>query len=187
MRVSKTIFALIACLGLGARESGAQILGGQPTAPRLVQLNVVALDSHGQPVGDLTAADFHITDAGKKQEVSLFRHSESKLQQPIPLRPGEFSNRTADNVPHATLILFDLFNEGFGARGAAENYLVHGLQSLESDSYLIFISSRRMPSFIRCIRCPARKASRSGRWTLDQREQEFDRPGTGQSLSTAAH
>jgi hypothetical protein len=39
---------------------------------KLVDLDVVAFDSHGQPVTDLTADDFQITDAGKPQTISFF-------------------------------------------------------------------------------------------------------------------
>jgi hypothetical protein len=47
--------------------------------PKLVYLNVIAVDSHGDPVTDLTSDDFQIADAGKPQKIALFRHRDEKL------------------------------------------------------------------------------------------------------------
>lgn len=101
-----------------------------------VNLNVIAVDSHGQPVTGLTRDDFQVTDAGKPQKIAFFRHNDSKLW-PVPqLGPNEFSNRRAASVPCATLILFDLLNERFGTRGAAWSQLVRYFEPLESADYL---------------------------------------------------
>lgn len=87
----------------------------RPTRPTF--LNVVAVDNHGRPVKDLRADDFRITDDGKPQKIVFFRHKDSaSWQVPAPL-PNQSSNRTGANVPHATVILFDLLNESFGTRG----------------------------------------------------------------------
>jgi len=40
---------------------------------RLVNLNAIATDSHGQPVADLTSADFQVSDGGKPQSIAFFR------------------------------------------------------------------------------------------------------------------
>ena len=85
----------------------------------MVDLNVVALDSHGQAVTDLTRDEFRVSDNGKPQTIAFFRHRDSTLGAMFPRwRPNEFSNRGRANVPRATLILFDLLNETFGTRGA---------------------------------------------------------------------
>jgi VWFA-related protein len=136
MEFARRLAALAASLWCAAGCCDSQILGGQPLQPKAVTLSVVAMDGKGQPVTDLTEKDFQITDAGKAQQLAIFRHREAKLQQAAPLRPGEFSNRAAANVPNATLILFDLLNESFSARGAAQAALVRGLQSLETSDYL---------------------------------------------------
>src|SRR5579871_174671 len=109
---------------------------------KLVDLNIIALDNHGQPVNDLTSDDFQVSDAGKQQKIAFFRHNESKLIPAPALGPNEFSNRFAAEVPHATVILFDLLNESFGSRGYASNELIKELDPLEtSDSlYLYFLS-----------------------------------------------
>jgi VWFA-related protein len=131
--------ALSLAIGVpGVRLSG-QIGTGEPIPPRLTKLSVVALDNRGRPVSDLTAADFQITDAGKPEKITLFRHDEPKLQQPR-LGPNEVSNRGAANFSHATLVLFDLLNQSFTIRGGAQNYLIEGLRKLESaDNLFLYL------------------------------------------------
>ena len=87
--------------------------------PRLVDLNVVAVDSHGQPVTDLSSDDFEITDGGKQQKIAFFHHSNRAQWQTSTLAHNELSNRSGATIPYATVILFDLMNEGFGTRGYA--------------------------------------------------------------------
>jgi len=110
---------------------------------------VVALDSHGQPVGDLTAGDFEIADAGKPQKVAIFRHSESKLTQAAPPGAGEFSNRGAANVQHATVILLDLLNQSFGRGARRRATWWRGLKSVESGDalylYLLTADAKAIP------------------------------------------
>jgi VWFA-related protein len=103
---------------------------------RLVDLNVVALDSHGAPVTDLTRDDFRITDAGRPETIAFFRHRDGAAKPAPLLAPGEYSNRSAANVPRATLILFDMLNQEFGTRGTTTNNLIHDLQSVESADYV---------------------------------------------------
>jgi len=103
---------------------------------RMVDLNIVALDSRGAPVNDLTREDFHITDAGKPETIAYFRHRDGAAKAAPPLASGEYSNRSAENVPRATLILFDMLNQKFGTRGNTNNNLIHDLQSIESPDYV---------------------------------------------------
>ena len=114
---------------------------GDPMNPRPVRLTVVASDSRGAPVDDLTVNDFQILDAEKPQSITLFRHWDNKPQPAVGLEPGEVSNRAA-GVTHATIILFDLLNENFAARGGAQSYLLRGLKSLEAADglYLYFLT-----------------------------------------------
>jgi len=102
----------------------------------MVDLNVIALDSHGAAVTDLTRDDFRITDSGKSETIAFFRHRDSAAKPAPPLAPGEYSNRSAGNVPRATLILFDMLNQKFGTRGTTTNNLIHDLQPLESGDYV---------------------------------------------------
>jgi VWFA-related protein len=102
----------------------------------MIDLNVVAVDLHGEPVTDLTRDEFRVVDSGKPQSIVFFRHREGPRALPPALRPNEFSNRGGANIPRATLILFDLLNESFGTRGAAADQLIHFLESLETADYV---------------------------------------------------
>ncbi len=69
--------------------------------PQLLDLNVIAVDSRGHSVTDLTADDFQITDAGKPQRILLFRRSgASGRPEKAALGPHEFSNRTRGGPQH---------------------------------------------------------------------------------------
>lgn len=109
--------------------------GQQPETP-LVNLSAVALDIHSQPVTDLTADDFEISDAGKPRKIAFLRHIERRLTPGPALAPGEVSNRTELNIPHATVILLDLMNLRFDTRSIAANQIVKYLQEVESADYL---------------------------------------------------
>jgi len=118
-------------------------LGGAdetPAAPQLEVLNVVAVDGHGQPVTDLTADDFEVTDSGKRQVISYFHHTDSKLWDTSALPPNILSNRRSGGLSSATVILFDMFNERFGTRGNASVNLVKYLEHLQNaDSLFLYI------------------------------------------------
>jgi VWFA-related protein len=107
-----------------------------PPEPRIVDLNVVAVDNHGRPITDLTRGDFRVSDSGKPQAIAFFRHRNSGPVRAPVLEPNEYSNRGGANVPHATLILFDLLNERFDTRGVTANELVHSLQSIETADFV---------------------------------------------------
>ncbi|MDE3195782.1 MAG: hypothetical protein KGN84_05535, partial [Acidobacteriota bacterium] len=94
-------FVLFAVLG------GMVSLAQAPDTP-VINLNVVALDGHDQPVTDLTAADFTIADGGKTREIAYLRHVDRRLAaEPAP-GTNEFSNRAGKVIPHATVIFLDL-------------------------------------------------------------------------------
>jgi VWFA-related protein len=102
----------------------------------MVDLNVVAVDSHGEPVLDLTRDEIRVTDSGRPETIAFFRLRDSKRGPVRPLGLNEFSNRSANNIPRATLILFDLLNESFGTRGTAANELIRNLEALETPEYV---------------------------------------------------
>lgn len=80
----------------------ASALAMQPDTPPnetlSVTLNVVATDSSGKPVPDLTAADFRVSDNGSPQELTAFR-------------------RNQGNGPSALVLLFDLLNLNLASVG----------------------------------------------------------------------
>lgn len=122
--------------GAAVLFSGLAAPAAEQPEPRLIDLNIVALDKQGQSVPDLTEDEFKVTDSGKPQKITFFRHKDSRRWKLPTLAPGEFSNRSGPNVPRATVILFDLLNETFATRGVAEGQLVHNLESLEDTDYV---------------------------------------------------
>lgn len=102
---------------------GAALAYGQPTPSQLVNLNVVALDNHNQPVADLMPDDFQVMDDGQPQRLVFFRHNDTS-RRAAARGPGEFTNRPDGQPQHATAILFDFLNDSMGASGGAMKQLV---------------------------------------------------------------
>jgi VWFA-related protein len=129
----------------GALAAWGQLPSPQgATSRKLENLNVVALDSHDQPVTDLTAEDLQVTDAGKPVPIVFFRHNDERLQPQAALAAGEFSNREGVKAAHVTAILFDYLNDSNGPAAAAANDLAHALAKIESggDLYLYFLTKQ---------------------------------------------
>src|SRR3954454_18801010 len=95
----------------GALAAFAAIAQNQAPSPdpTIVRLNLIATDTGGQPVADLTADDFRITDQGKPQRILFFRRNGAPQPAATPAT-REYSNSTAS--PHTTAILFDLMSQG---------------------------------------------------------------------------
>lgn len=105
MPTLKSLFCglALACAGLYAQGQPASAEGIRP-----LRLTVTAADSRGEPVSDLTADDFRISDDGKPQRVALFRSNGGGL--PAPSQGGrEAFNRAAPR--HITAVLLDFLNE----------------------------------------------------------------------------
>jgi VWFA-related protein len=133
-------------LAAGLAAAWGQLPSPQGPAPRkLVNLNVVALDNHDQPVVDLTAEDIEVTDAGKAQQIVFFRHNDERLRPQEELAAGEFSNRAGVKASHATTILFDYLNDSSGPAASAAIDLTHALAKVEGgggDLYLYFLTKQ---------------------------------------------
>lgn len=102
--------------------------------PDLMILNLLALDSKGAPIGDLTPADLQVVDQGKTEKIIYFHR---KGITPTPAAPGAYSNR-AQAPGHATAILFDLMNQNRVDSLDAGKKLGHMLQQLESGESVYF-------------------------------------------------
>jgi len=125
----KALFCSIvfAVSGLLAQVSGP---------PPLIHLRPVALDASGQPVTDLAAADFKITDQSKPE--TIFTFHQPPIQPASPLAPLEFSNRPGGLMPHSTVILFDLINMVDADRLEAWKALDKSIPQLESGESVYF-------------------------------------------------
>jgi VWFA-related protein len=167
-RIGVPLAAILACALLPAQEA--------PQHP--VRLSLVAVDSRGSPVADLSASDLQVYDDGRPQQIASFRHTEPGNRRPAPPGPQEFSNRT-DSATHATVILFDLLNDSLYERGPAWSELIGQLESLESSQgiylYLLTMDGVLLP--VHGLPEPERpaEAPQSEPWTrhirqlLDQR------------------
>ena len=103
----------------------------QPTSPPpLVHLRATVLDPAGQPVADLSAAEFTISDQGKSQTILAFRRQAALL--PAPRGPQEYTNRPGGIMPYHIAILFDLLNQSPTDRVATWHALSKSLSQLES-------------------------------------------------------
>ncbi len=162
-------------LGQAVSPASPQLPPSQAAAPlaRLVNLSVVALGPHDQPVADLTAADFTVTDAGKPQEIVYFRRNAEAASGAAPLGPHEFSNRSGAKLARATVILFDRMNDSIGPSGAALSQLIHALGHVESGSeiYLYYFTKQARLYPVRPLpggdnaAPPAASAGAEGNWT----------------------
>ena len=82
---------------------------------RLVLVDVVVTDKHGQPVLGLKPTDFTVTEKGKPQKISVFTPPNQPSANPPArtLAPGVYSNRPEYRAPGGrppTVILLDAAN-----------------------------------------------------------------------------
>jgi VWFA-related protein len=150
------LLATIPLLGQAAPQAPAR--QGKPpaaetpvfrTTTRLVQINVVVHDNHGQPVTDLKQQDFTVLEQGKPQRISFFS-MESATAVPAPppaLPPHVFTNVLAQRsaVPTSvTVILLDLLNTSWTDQHFAREGLVKFLAQIQpQDRIAIFALGQR--------------------------------------------
>jgi len=133
MPKSKTLLGSIA---LAAATASALLAQAPALPPPLLRLYPVALDASGQPVTDLTAADFKIVDQGKPQ--TIFAFHKPAVEPAAPLPPLEYTNRPDGAMPHATVVLFDMINENQADRLDNWKELDKALPQLESGENVYF-------------------------------------------------
>lgn len=107
----------------GSSPSAASPKGSTPSTPvpvfhaetRLVVVDVVVTDKHGQPVTDLKKDDFTLTEDGKPQQLKFFEahipETQPKTIPKIDLPPNQYTNfplqKPASSV---NVVLFDTLN-----------------------------------------------------------------------------
>jgi VWFA-related protein len=105
------------------------------TNTRLVVVDVVAVDSKGQPVPDLKAADFALLEDGKPQKISGFNF-EHPGGGPTPAIQAQLPPSVVTNAPkfHSNslnVILFDTVNGEFSEHAYARDQLLKFLNTAE--------------------------------------------------------
>ena len=129
---------LIAGILLG-QQGPPEIYQSQETLKartRLVIVDVVATDAHGQPVTDLTADDFTMLEQGQPQRIShfSFQHpgsAPSAAARSLP--PNVVTNAPRFAASSLNVILFDGINGDFTSQAYARDQLVRFFASAELD------------------------------------------------------
>jgi VWFA-related protein len=130
----KLIGSLLLAAGVAFSQGRPSSL---PQRSKMVTLNVVAFDNHGEPAVDLRSEEFQVSDQGKSQRIAFFRHTEDVPQLAAPPAADGSSKRA---VPHPMVILFDLLNANLSNRGYGVDEIVHSLEHLESgDSVYLYL------------------------------------------------
>jgi VWFA-related protein len=108
---------------------------------RLVQVNVIVNDKHGNPITGLGQKDFSILDNGKPQEVRVFSTETNLPSAPSrdPLPPGTYTNRPEEqtNLPASvTVILLDALNTEAADQTLARKQVLRVLQEIQPQEYV---------------------------------------------------
>lgn len=149
-RASTAVRYGLACLSLAAAtfiyaqdSSSAKQQGSQDSAPvfratsRLVLVDVVITDHHGQFISGLKPGDFTLSEDGKPQKISAFSihltPPASHANPPLKLPPHQFSNFTY--VPQqqdrpVTIVLLDMMNTSGRDQQYARKQMIEFLKSL---------------------------------------------------------
>src|ERR1700691_3804259 len=101
----------------------------------VVLVDVVAKDSRGKPVADLTRDDFVVRDNGQEQTISLFaleHASETATAVSSSTARLTFTNRPS--VAAATVFLFDELNTQIGDQETARKEFLRYLRGLPASS-----------------------------------------------------
>ena len=169
----------------GVALTGCALLGQGPAPPaaplaNIITLNVIARDSHDQPVTDLGTDDFQVTDQGKPQHLTVYGPQDrAKLAAP----PGSHEGSSRAALPaHTVLILFDLLNADFSYRGYATEEIERSLEKLESSDNIYLYLITNSGNLFSIHGLPGRgRGSERGEWPLDAADQAA--AGRGSSAS----
>ena len=149
MNMRPVVFlGLVATFAAGdysASVSAGQNSGTLRVETDLIQVNVVARDSGGRPVSDLTEGDFRLYDNGKRVPIDVFSAPSMTPTTPQPLPPNVFSNRSAGAAPSVAVILLDGLNAEFPDQSWARTQVVGFLENLKPvDHVAIFLLGSRL-------------------------------------------
>jgi VWFA-related protein len=108
---------------------------------RLVQVSVVVLDNHGNPITSLSKNDFSVTDEGHPQVISVFTAETPASAAPpaMPLPANTFTNRfdlKGQDPGAVTIILFDALNTAFADQSLARKQILKFLKTLAPQDHV---------------------------------------------------
>jgi VWFA-related protein len=109
---------------------------------RLIEVNVVAQDSKGRAVKDLTRKDFTLFDNGKEVPIDIFAAESVKTASRAitTLPPNTYTNRLRGVPPSVTIILLDGLNTSFEDQTWARSEVIRFLENLQpQDRVAIFL------------------------------------------------
>jgi VWFA-related protein len=143
--------------GLLIAASSAILLAQTPSfrvATRLIQVNVIVTDHHGDPVTGLKKDDFVISDQGHPQKIVFFNEQTGRSQPSAPAASAKqgtlvFSNRPDENAGtssgSATVVLFDRLNTTFEDSAFARARLAQFLSGVRAeDRFALYGLSSRL-------------------------------------------
>jgi len=156
------------------------------TTTRLIQVSVVAHDSHGNPITDLRQEDFRLFDNGQEEKISFFSKDSSEVvpESAPALPPDTWSNvasRKGGTPVNLTVILFDQVNTAAVDQANARNQIIRFLKQMRPQDriaiYALGQNLRILHDFTSdtesLLRALERAQARNGRLVPD------NDPGTG--------
>lgn len=132
---------------------------------RLVIVDVVATDSKGEPVTDLSANDFRVLENGKTQEIRIFnfQHPAQAVQSLPPLPPNVFTNvpryqhNTSSNV-----IIMDGLNSSFEHVADIRRSMLDFLKNLSRDEPVAIYGLNKRLELLQDFTTPAQALQAAG-------------------------
>jgi len=122
----------IVIIGTFANTDADQDNGVIRTETRLVEISVVAQDSSGRAVTDLSRNDFTLYDNGKPVPIDEFSAVSLQRAPAETLPPNTFSNRVG-GLPIITVVLLDGLNTSFQDQSWARTEVVRFLEKLRPE------------------------------------------------------
>lgn len=119
---------------------------------RLVIVDVTVTDEKGEPVTDLTANDFVLTEDGKEQKVLSFESHGAPDSSQAQLEAAELPPNVFSNVPvgaklpgPVNVILFDVLNTSPQSSGYAREQMLKFVESLPRNQHIaLFFLGKRL-------------------------------------------
>ncbi len=140
-----SFLAMLAASADSAQEKAAKEEAVIRVETRLVEVSVVARDSHGQAIKNLTKDDFKLYDNGKEIPIEVFSGLPATPTAVEPLPPNVFSNRVQGAQPIVTVVLLDGLNTAFQDQAWARAEVVRFLEELRpEDRVAIFALGERL-------------------------------------------